>query len=307
MTSILQAVRCNIANFFMGNGYSHLLQFFSSITPRVVALAVLFCSQISLAAETYSFGVLPQRTPLMIAQYWNPILDWVARRSGVALDIKIAKSGGAAGDAVRNGEYDFAYSNHQFKPSTMPQGYKVILRREVPEIQGALVVLDSSPIKAVKDLSEKTVVFANPHGFTGYTVQMDYLVSEGIGVTPTFGGNQDGALAQLRLGSADAAGVNVAILSSYEKREGIRVRKIWTSKPYPDLAISAHPRVPQKIVEAVRRAFVAMVTDPEGKKILEASAQLVGEAKAAPFISATQKDYEDYLDFYLHNQFHGAD
>ncbi|MEO5345390.1 MAG: phosphate/phosphite/phosphonate ABC transporter substrate-binding protein [Magnetococcus sp. YQC-9] len=259
------------------------------------------------AEETYSFGVLPQRSPLLTAQYWNPILDWVSHRSGVNLDIKIAQSGGQSGDAVRRGEYDFVYSNHQFKPTAAAQGYTVILRRNAPDIMGALVVLDSSPIQSARDLEGKTVAFANPHGFTGFTVQMDYLAQQGIQVTQSFGGNQEGALKQMIIGSAAAAGVNSSILAGYETREKVRFRVVWQSKPYRDLAISAHSRVPNSVVEAVRLAFLELNEDAEGVKILEASERLVGESTSIRFLRASQQDCQDYLEFYRHNVFHDAD
>ena len=280
---------------------------FQSFACVLAAVGTLLFSGATLAGESYTFGVLPQRSPLLTAQYWNPILDCVSQQSGVKLEIRIAASGGQAGDAVRRGEYDFAYSNHQFKPSAQAQGYTVILRRDLPKIAATLIVPDHSPIKTVQDLAGKTVVFANPHGFVGYTVPMDYLTREGITVTSAFGGNQEGALWQVRVGTAQAAGVNQSILAAYEAREKIHFRPLWISRAYPDLAISVHPRVPKAAAEAVRQALLRLSSDAEGRKILENSARLVGENKPAGFVAASPKDYEDYLLFYRNTQFHGAD
>ncbi len=77
---------------------------------------------------TYSFGVLPQRSAVLTAQYWNPILDYVRRRTSIALVLKVARSGDESGDLVARGEYDFVYSNHIFQPRMAAAGYKVILR-----------------------------------------------------------------------------------------------------------------------------------------------------------------------------------
>lgn len=289
---------------FTSTKQSTLMIWASRFAALCATLAFIpFCC----AEETYSFGILPQRTPLLTAQYWNPILDWISRRSGVPLDIKIAQTGGLSGEAVKNGEYDFVYSNHQFKPSARSQGYSVILRKDTPDIFGAIVVMDNSSVKTVKDLTGKTIAFANQNGFTGYTVQMDYFTQQGIQVIPAFGGNQDGALGQLKLGSAEAAGVNTSILESYQAREKVNFRVIWKSKPFRDLAISAHIRVPKKVIASIRQAFVDIDSDPEGRKILEASAHFTGESTPPKFLLATQNDYKAYLDFYRHNQFHGAD
>ena len=45
------------------------------------------------AAESYSFGVIPQRSAVLTAQYWNPILDYAGRKAGVELLLKVARSG----------------------------------------------------------------------------------------------------------------------------------------------------------------------------------------------------------------------
>jgi hypothetical protein len=43
--------------------------------------------------RVYSFGVISQRSPILTAQYWNPILQFVAERSGVALELRVVRTG----------------------------------------------------------------------------------------------------------------------------------------------------------------------------------------------------------------------
>lgn len=44
---------------------------------RLAGSSILFLFlTVSAWAETYSFGVLPQRSAMLTAQYWNPILDY---------------------------------------------------------------------------------------------------------------------------------------------------------------------------------------------------------------------------------------
>lgn len=259
------------------------------------------------AAEPgYSFGTLTQRSPVLMAQYWNPLLDYVSRRSGISLTLKVAATGDQSSDATVRGEYDFVYSNHQFKPSAAAQGYAVILRPLAPEITAQIVTLEGSPIRALKDLQGKTVGFANSQAFAGYTVPMDRLVRQGIGVEAVFGGSQEGIMAQLVAGSVVAAGVNGVVMRDYAARENLRYRVLWQSAAFPDLAISAHPRVPRAAVEAVRHAFAGMSTDEEGKRVLEASAKLIKQKPPYGFVPARQGDYHAYADFYRNSVFKGA-
>lgn len=258
------------------------------------------------AEQSYTFGPVTQRSPVLMAQYWNPLLDYVSRRSGVTLVLKVAATGDQSSDATVRGEYDFVYSNHQFKPSVAAQGYTVILRPRAPEISGEIVTLEDSPIRTLHDLKGKTVGFANSQAFAGYTVPMDQLLRQGIEVDAVFGGSQEGIMVQLMAGSVVAAGVNGAIMRDFAAREKLRYRVLWRSKRFSDLAISAHPRVPPTVVEEVRKAFATMATDAEGMAILEASAKLIKQTPPYGFLPATQRDYQGYLDFYRDSVFKGA-
>lgn len=258
------------------------------------------------AEQGYSFGTVTQRSPVLMAQYWNPLLEYVSRRSGVSLTLKVAATGDQSSDATVRGEYDFVYSNHQFKPSAAAQGYAVILRPLAPEITAQIVTLEGAPIRTLGDLQGKTVGFANSQAFAGYTVPMDRLVRQGIAVDAVFGGSQEGIMAQLVAGSVVAAGVNGAVMRDYAARENLRYRVLWQSAPFPDLAISVHPRVPRAAAEAVRNAFAGMSADEEGKRVLEASAKLIKQKPPYGFAPARQGDYHAYVDFYRNSVFKGA-
>jgi len=258
------------------------------------------------AEPDYSFCPVTQRSPVLTAQYWNPILDYVSRRTGATLNLKVAATGDQSSDATVRGECDFVYSNHQFKPSAVAQGYAVILRPKAQEISGQIVTLEASPIRTLRELAGKTVGFANSQAFAGYTVPMDQLVRQGIDVDPVFGGSQEGIMAQLMAGSVVAAGVNGTIMRDFAAREKLRYRVLWQSRSFPDLAVSVHPRVPRPAADRVRKAFATMTADAEGMAILEASAKLIKQSPPYGFVPATQRDYQGYLDFYRHSVFKGA-
>ena len=274
--------------------------------PRLIFMVLLVASFAATASQEYSFGAVTQRSPVLTAQYWNPILAYVSRTSRVNLSLKVAQTGDQSSDATVRGDYDFVYNNHQFKPSAARQGYTVILRPRGPDISGEVVTTELSAIRSLKDLEGKTVGFANSQAFAGYIVPMDQLMREGISVQPVFGGSQEGIMAQLAAGRVTAAGVNGSVMSDYATRENIKYRVLWSSGPFPALAISAHPRVPPSVVSAVRRAFIAMDSDSEGRAILERSAKLVGQPPPYGFLAATQADYRAYAEFFNKAVFKGA-
>jgi phosphonate transport system substrate-binding protein len=250
--------------------------------------------------RAYSFGVLSQRSAVLTAQYWNPILEYVKQKSGVALNLKVARSAPESNDATERGEYDFVYSNTIFQPKMAAAGYQVILRPRDEAITGQIVTLEAAPVRTLKDLDGREVGFPSQAAFVGYAVPMDQLLRQGVSVTPVFGGNQEGIIGQLVAGRVIAAGVNNQVMKAFAAREHIRYRVLWESSPFLNLPVAAHPRVPKAVVEAVKAAIDGMDHHPEGMRILEASAQAVGQKPPLGFRTSSQADYQSYLDFYKH-------
>jgi phosphonate transport system substrate-binding protein len=244
------------------------------------------------------FGVLNQRSIALSAQYWNPILRYVSRQSGVPLQLKMGKTAPETDAMTLRGEFAFVYTNILFTPERVRLGYQAIARPRTPGIRALIVVPDDSPLRTLADLNGRNMVFPSRVAFVGYLVPSDALRKAKINVTPTFAGNQEGAMAQLQARAADAAAVNSQVLENYARRENFHYRVLWRSEPYLDLPIMANPAVPKARVEAVRRAFIGMADDPAGRKILEDGAALLKLTGPLGFISAANNDYANYLTFY---------
>ena len=250
------------------------------------------------AAHPWSFGVLSQRSAVLTAQYWNPILEYVKRRTGVDLALKIARTAPESNDATERGAYDFVYSNTIFLPKMAAAGYQVILRPRDEAIAGQLVTLADSPVKRLKDLEGQEVGFPSLAAFVGYAVPMDQLLRQGIRIQPVFGGNQEGIMGQLKAGKVVAAGVNSQVMRAFANREGVAYRVLWESMPYNNLPIAVHPRVPAAVAESVRRTLDGMDDDPEGRAVLEQTAQVIGQKPPYGFQASGPADYANYVDFY---------
>jgi ABC-type phosphate/phosphonate transport system substrate-binding protein len=265
---------------------------------RLLILAATLLAAGAAPAQALRFGVLNQRSPQLTAQYWNPILEFVSRKSGVPLELRIGKAAPDTTAMALRGELDFYYTNHLFTVERDRLGWHVFGRAAGEGIRAVIVVAEDSPIKSLEDLQDKGVVFPSIEAFAGYAVPMDALLKAGVNVKAHFAGNQEGAIAQWRSGSASAAGVNAKVMAEYAKREGLRYRSLWTSQPYLDLALMAHPRVPSTTVQRIQAAFDGMARDPAGARILEASAALIGQKPPFGFVAAANADYENYRTFY---------
>jgi phosphonate transport system substrate-binding protein len=268
----------------------------------ILAVALAMHSPRADAQEAYAFNVLNQRTIALTAQYWNPILTHVSRKSRVPLELKLAKTAKEGNAIAEMGKYDFLYTNHFFTPERDRLGYKVIARPAGPGIRSQIVVPVDSPIRSLEDLNGQEVAFVSPDGFTGYWLPMDALLRAKVNVKVVFTGNQEASSAQLKVNKVAAAGVNSSIMARYGRRESFEYRALWTSDIYQDLCIMANPKVPADRVAAVKAAFINMAQDPEGRRILQAGADLLKSNGELGFVSADNRDYDNYRKFYKTTQ-----
>jgi phosphonate transport system substrate-binding protein len=268
----------------------------------ILAAAAAMHSPGVAAQQAYSFNVLIQRSVALTAQYWNPILTHVSRKSGVPLELKLNKTAQDGNAIAEKHGYDFLYTNHFFTPERDRLGYKVIARPAGPGIRSQIVVPEESPIQTLQDLNGKDVGFVTPDGFTGYWLPYDALLRAKVKVNVVFTGNQEASSAQLRINKIAAAGVNSSVMARYGRRESFAYRALWTSEIYQDLCIMANPNVPADKVAAVRAALIDMVQDPQGRKVLEAGAELLKSTGDLGFVAAENRDYDNYRKFYRTTQ-----
>jgi len=266
-----------------------------------VAAAALYAPGAG-AQKVYTFYVLNQRSVALTAQYWNPIMTHVSKKSGVPLELKLAKTAQEGNAIAEKGGYDFQYTNHFFTPERDRVGYKVIARPAGPGIRSQIVVPEDSPIQTLQDLNGKDVAFVTPDGFTGYWLPYDALLRAKVKVNVVFTGNQEASSAQLRVNKVAAAGVNSSVMARYGRRESFAYRALWTSEIYQDLCIMAYNKVPADKVAAIRAALIAMVNDPEGRKVLEAGAELLKSTGELGFVAAENREYDNYRKFYRSTQ-----
>jgi phosphonate transport system substrate-binding protein len=163
---------------------------------------------------------------------------------------------------------------------------------------GEIVVLKDSPITSLADLEGKEMAFPHTAAFLGYHLPMDALLRKGIQVKGHFAGTQEGAMAQLKAGRVVAAGVNAEVMRAFAQRENIAYRVVWSSDKFLNLALSSHPSVPADTVKAVRVAFLQMAEDPEGAKVLAASAEVLKQGAPLVFIVARDSEFENMRRFY---------
>ena len=268
----------------------------------LVAAGAMHAPQAAAQQKPLTFNVLIQRSVSLTAQYWNPILTHVSKKSGVPLELALKKTAQEGNAIAERLGYDFLYTNHFFTPERDRLGYKVFARPAGAGIRSQIVVPEDSPIQTLQDLHGKDVGFVTPDGFTGYWLPYDALLRAKVKVNVVFTGNQEASFAQLRVNKIAAAGVNSSVMARYGRRESFKYRALWTSELYGDLCIMASPKVPKDKVAAVSAALVDMVNDPEGRRVLEAGAELLKITGELGFVAIEDRDYDNYRKFYRTTQ-----
>ena len=263
-----------------------------------VAAALFLSLALPAWAETFSFGVTSLRNATITAQYWNPILDYAGRKSGVTLELATRKTAQEVSNAEARGEFDFLYSNHILMPSHAAAGYRIFARPAGEPIRGQIVVPENSPLRSLRDLEGMRMGFPSKVAFVAYAVPMVELLREGITVKPVMAGNMEGIIAQVRADEIPAGAVNSKVIQAYAAREDFKYRALWTSAPYLDFPVSVHPRVPEAVAQAVRDALVGMAQDPEGLKILKASAAVIKQGPPYGFVPALDAEYDNQREVY---------
>lgn len=236
------------------------------------------------AAEPYRFGVLNQQPAAETASLWNPILLYLESKTGLTFKLKMGSTVQETDTMTARGEFDFLYSNHHFEPEYSQANYRPLVQWGGQPLLGQIVVLAGSPIKTLQDINGKTVVFPSKDAFIAYRVTRHAMKKAHIEVQEVFGASQQGAAVQLQTGRADAASLNKMFAERFQAEGKGQFRVLYESEAWPNIPVSAHPRVAMPEAESVRLALLDMSKDAEGQALLI-------KLKIPGFLAVTDTDY----------------
>lgn len=250
------------------------------------------------SAVSYRFGVTNIETIMTTAAYWNPILAWIEKQTGVSLVLQMGITAEETQARLMRGEYDFFYGYPLLQPQVRDKlNFHVLLKNKSVINTSAIVVQSNSSYFALKDLNNKRLWMPYPSAFIAHSLPMATLLAQGIHVQPQLVANQESVISAFKLGQIQAVSVNMRIFEKLMKDHVQSYRVLWRSPPLLSLPIGAQESVPLGVVERVQAAFVAMIDDPEGKLILQTINQRMG-LKLAGWEIASDKEYQFAIDSY---------
>jgi phosphonate transport system substrate-binding protein len=245
------------------------LHYFKNATLLLLALAGTLLSGAGAFATTYSIAVVPQYNVVQLHTEWQPLLERIARDSGITLELSFQSSIPKFERALLKGEPDFAYANpYHAVMAKNAQGYLPIVR-DSKALTGILLVRKDSPYKILTDLTGKEIGFPAPNAFGASLYMRALLAEKKIKFEPLFLNTHGNVFRSIINGSVAAGG---AVNNTYnDERAEIRdqLRIIFQTQGSASHPVIVHPRVPEAVRAAVKAAFLALQKDPAGVAMLK--------------------------------------
>ena len=237
----------------------------------LLILVTFILTSLALAEERpYIFAVVPQFPPSYIHENWDPLLKVLEEETGLKFVLKTYKSIPEFERAFLKGEPDFAFMNpYHAVMAKRAQGYIPLIRDKNP-LTGILVVRKDAPYRDVRDLDGKKIGFPAPNAY-GASLYMRALLSEvfKINFYPLYLKTHDNVYRNVVLGNVAAGGgVNQTLKRQPEevKRE---LRILYETPPSAPHPIAVHPRVPEKVRESFKKAFLRLLQKENLKDFLQ--------------------------------------
>ena len=253
----------------------------------VFCLVYLFAATTAVAEGPISFGVVPQQAASKLARLWVPLLDRVARDSGIGIEFRTAKDIPTFEAEVARGGYDCAYMNpYHFTVFHEQPGYHAIAHARDKKIKGILVVRKDSPVEDIMALDGAEVAFPAPAAFAATILPSKELASRGIEVKPNYVSSHDSVYRSVERGLFVAGGGVVRTFRNAAPEVTSNLRILWTTEGYTPHAIACAPGVPEQTRHKLQAALVALEQEAAGRELLSA-------IKIKGFTAADNDDWDD--------------
>lgn len=224
-------------------------------------LVLLLLAARPAAAEPLVFAPLPMEKPYTVAAQWKPLLDYLERNLGVAVQIDYSTSNDEIVDKFRAGRLDLAYLG--------PLPY-VTLRKDFPPAEPVVIfrekdgastytcaLVATAPHFDSKSLRNKRIALTQPLSTCGYFAAQGMLRQQGSSLEENryryLGPHDEVALAVIRR-DFEVGGVKTAIARKYAHL-GLTV--LAESPPMPGLALIANgKRLSAQRIEQIRQLLL---------------------------------------------------
>jgi len=223
---------------------------------------------ISLFSETLSFGAISPVDKRIMKNKLTPLIQYISK--AISKDLKF-ETGFDYADTIeqfKDGHYDFGFigsSPFILASQNTKNKLKIIVglnNKNNGNFHSAIVVRKDSPITKLSDLKGKTFAFGSPKSTLSYFMPMNLLQKHSLAKyldRYDFLGKHDTVAKYVIMGKYDAGGIKASIAKKYSDY----LRVIECTKDVPDFVIVASAKIPNKMVEKIRKALL----EPKAQKL----------------------------------------
>ncbi|HWR59771.1 MAG TPA: phosphate/phosphite/phosphonate ABC transporter substrate-binding protein [Thermodesulfovibrionales bacterium] len=220
--------------------------------------------------KVLSFGVVPQQSAGKLARNWIPVLDYIGNKTGYIINFETAPDIPEFEKRLQKGMYDLAYMNpYHYAAYSKTPGYRAFAKQKGEKLVAILVTKKNSEIRSIQDLRGKILAFPSPAAFAASILTREFLLKNGIDITPKYVGSHDSVYRTVANGIYPAGGGITRTLENMEKDVKEQLHIIWTSKPYTPHAFASLPSVSDSVVNKILNAMKLMNNDPEALNLLK--------------------------------------
>jgi phosphonate transport system substrate-binding protein len=220
--------------------------------------------------KVFVIAVMPSAPPVTLHTQWLPFAERLSRETGLEFRLKMYEKMAEFERDIWSGAADFIFSSPiQTVVARKANGY-VPLVRGGKDVAVGLFVRDDSPIKSVDELAGKTIAFVGNKNLCSVFIQ--HLLGNNRSVSSfsrEYAGSTRNVIINVLLGKSDAGAVFIPELAREAEGTRKQLRELLVTQGIAPHPLSAHPRVPQTVQEAVKKATLAVAATSDGAELLK--------------------------------------
>lgn len=231
-------------------------------------IALALCSLSSTAsAETLTFGIVPQQSPLKMFKAWKPITQYLSEQTGHKIVFKTEKSIAEFERVLYRGGYDLAYINpYHFIVANRKQNYQAAVRAK-KMIRGILVAKgrDTDFDSMIKSKTTQ-YLFPSPNAFAATLLTKFELLSKfGVDVNQQnahqYVNSHDSVYSGIARNTGQLGGGIQRTYDNFNKqKDKQKLNVIYTTDAYPSHPIAYKASIP---IDIQQKLTNALMTIPE--------------------------------------------
>ena len=246
-------------------------------------------------------GVLPDQGTETLRQRYTPLLDYLARDTGIETRLVIPTDYQHAVDLFREHQIDLAFfGGLTFVQAQAEHGAEALVMREIDtRFTSWFVVRPELAQKRLPDLRGESLTFGDRLSTSGHLMPR-YFLQRQWNLEPEnffseigYSGAHDQTVYLVRDGRFAIGAVNAGIARQMFEDGRIgenELRVLWQTPPYPDYVWAVQPELAEDLKTNLRDAFLRLDADnPDDRTILD-------RLGTETFLPANPRDFETLSD-----------